>query len=124
MDLSSATWESLGAGGASLMSKVQQMTESLAGKIDGSSSQNDQNGQNSAIPFANDPTQANEEIWLLGKKYLTNSGNQGFCIFCKRHESFCEINTMSRKNMIELHASCLFKIYFKTILKMKLLENE
>ena len=74
MDLSS--WESIGAGGASLMSKVQQMTESITGKIDGSSASNSQSGgQNSAkVPFANDPEQANEEVWFLGRKYFSQSG--------------------------------------------------
>ena len=73
MDLSS--WESIGAGGASLISKVQQMTKSLTGDSGGESSNSTAGCQVSAIPFANDsPNQKNEEVWLLGRKYFSQTG--------------------------------------------------
>jgi len=70
MDLSS--WEStIGAGGASFLSKVQQMTDSLTGKSSGGE---DSKSKPNVIPFNNpDPSQNNEEVWFLGRKYFTQT---------------------------------------------------
>ena len=69
MDLSS--WEStIGAGGASFLSKVQQMTDSLTGKSGGS--EDSKSKPITQIPFTNpDTSQNNEEVWFLGRKYKT-----------------------------------------------------
>ena len=70
MDLSS--WEStIGAGGASFLSKVQQMTDSLTGKSSGGE---DSKSKPNVIPFNNpDTSQNNEEVWVLGRKYFTQT---------------------------------------------------
>ena len=70
MDLSS--WEStIGATSSSFMSKVQQMTDSLTGK-----SGEDSNSKPKAIPFSSNPetSQSNDEVWLLGRKYFSQTG--------------------------------------------------
>jgi len=70
MDLSS--WEStIGAGSASFLSKVQQMTDSLTGKSGGEDSKSK---SPNVIPFTNpDTSQNNEEVWFLGRKYFTQT---------------------------------------------------
>lgn len=63
MDLSS--WESLGAGSASFISKVSEMTKSLTGES------NEKTTKIVAIPFKSEESEENEEIWILGRKYQT-----------------------------------------------------
>ena len=69
-------WEALGAGGASLIQKAQKLTESLTGKNSGESSSGLQSSKNSAsaIPFASKDHCTNDEVWILGRKYFSQSG--------------------------------------------------
>ena len=71
MDLSS--WQStIGAGSASFLSKVQQMTDGLTGKSGGS--EDSKSKPITQIPFTNpDTSQNNEEVWFLGRKYFTQT---------------------------------------------------
>ena len=72
-------WEALGAGGASFIQKVQKVTDSLTGKSSGESSSGLQNSKNSeaasAIPFASKDLCTNDEVWILGRKYFSQSGD-------------------------------------------------
>lgn len=68
-------WEALGAGGASFIQKVQKVTDSLTGKSSGESSSDLQNSKTSAsaIPFASKDLCTNDEVWILGRKYFSQS---------------------------------------------------
>ena len=74
-------WEALGAGGASFIQKVQKVTDSLTGKSSAESSSGLQNSKNSgsaaasAIPFASKDLCTNDEVWILGRKYFSQSGD-------------------------------------------------
>ena len=70
-------WEALGAGGASFIQKVQKVTDSLTGKSSGESSSDLQNSKTSAsaIPFASKDLCTNDEVWILGRKYFSQSGD-------------------------------------------------
>ena len=79
MDLSS--WETINAAsgaGASFMAKAashfHQVTGNISGNISGgNNSENSSNIKNSVKPFAKSDD-SNEEAWIMGRKYYTQSG--------------------------------------------------
>ena len=77
--LETMDWEALGTSGASFIQKVQKVTDSLTGKSSGSgeSSSGLHNSKNSAsaIPFASKDLCTNDEVWILGRKYFSQSGD-------------------------------------------------
>ena len=80
MDLSS--WETInaaGGAGASFMAKAASHFQQVAGNISGggNNSENSSNIKNSIKPFAK-ADDSNEEAWIMGRKYYTQSGNKNF----------------------------------------------
>ena len=77
MDLSS--WETInaaGGAGASFMAKAASHFQQVAGNISGgggNNSENSSNIKNSIKPFAK-ADDSNEEAWIMGRKYYTQSG--------------------------------------------------
>ena len=82
MDLSS--WETINAAsgaGASFMAKAASHFQQVAGNISGAgivtNSAESSNIKNSIKPFAK-ADDSNEEAWIMGRKYYTQSGNKNF----------------------------------------------